>query len=134
MVSLFDLREGEISVRMDHSIAYRHRNKIKYPYREYTPQELTGVINILFKKHISPPAVINKRNSKIIHGDWQKNILSLLNHAEIGINHIEDLEKKISANIPLAYFPGKQIELELELFVLEPVRLRLGLKRDEKIT
>jgi len=134
VVSLFDLREGEIPVRMDHSFAYRHRNKIKYPYREYTPQELTGVINILFKKHISPPAVINIMNSKTIHDDWHKNIYSLLNHAEIGINHIEDLGEKISANIPLAYFPGKQIELELELFVLEPVRLRLGLKRDEKIT
>jgi len=134
VVSLFHLREGEIPVRMDHSFAYRHRNKIKYSYREYTPQELTGVINILFEKHISSPAVINKMNSKTIHDDWQKNIFSLLNHSEIGINHIEDLEKKISSNIPLAYFPGRQIELELELFVLEPARLRLGLKRDEKIT
>lgn len=132
--ALFHLREGEITVRMDHSFAYRHRNKIKYTYRKYTPQEITGVINILFKREISPPPVIKIVNSKTIYNDWHKNIVSLLNHAAIAINHIDDLEKKISANIPLAYFPGKQIELELELFVLQPVRLRLGLKRDEKIT
>lgn len=71
VVSLFHLREGEIPVRMDHSFAYRHRNKIKYLYREYTPQELTGVINILFKKHISSPTVtvINKMDFKTIHDD-----------------------------------------------------------------
>ena len=44
---IFHYNEEEITVRHDHSLAYRHRNKKKYPYRSYTYNELTGLINLI---------------------------------------------------------------------------------------
>jgi hypothetical protein len=131
--SVFRYREGEIPIRMDHSFAYRHRNKNYYSYRELTPQELTGVINILFNKITSPPPAIRIEKTKELSNDWQKNLSLLYENSELAIDHIDELERKLFSNIPIAYFPGTQIELEVELFVLQPVRERLGLKGDKKI-
>ncbi len=131
--SVFSYREGEIPIRMDHSFAYRHRNKNYYPYRDLTPQELTGVINILFNKITSPPPAIRIEKTKNLSNDWQKNLSMLYENSELVIDHIDELERKLFSNIPIAFFPGTQIELELELFVLQPIRERLGLKGDEKI-
>jgi hypothetical protein len=132
--SVFHYRNGEIPIRIDHSLAYRHRNKINYPYRQLTFQELTGVINILFKKFFSPPPVIYVEEPKILNNDWQKNLSFLYNQAHLAIDNVEELEKKLHMNIPIALFPGNQIELVLELFALYPVRKRLGLADGEKIS
>jgi hypothetical protein len=132
--SIFLYREGEIPIRMDHSFAYRHRNKNYYPYRDLTPQELTGVINILFNKIASPPPVIRIGKIVEISNDWDKKLSLLYKNSELVIDHIDELEKKLCSNIPIAYFPGNQIELEFELFVLQPVMKRLGLKEGDNIT
>jgi len=131
--AIFHYWEGEIPIRMDHSFAYRHRNKNYYPYRDLTPQELTGVINILFSKIASPPPVIIVEKVVEISNDWLNDLSLLLKNSELAIDHVDELERKLFSNIPIALFPGNQIELELELFVLQPVRERLGLKEDEKI-
>ncbi len=131
--SVFSYREGEIPIRMDHSFAYRHRNKHYYSYRDLTPQELTGVINLLFTKIASPPPAIKVKKTEEISDVWNKNLSLLYENSELAIDHIDDLERKLFSNIPIAFFPGNQIELELELFVLQPVRERLGLKGDDKI-
>lgn len=131
--SVFRHREGEIPIRMDHSFAYRHRNKNYYPYRELTPQELTGVINILFNKITSPPPAIRIEKTKELSKDWHKNLSLLFDNSELAIDHIDELERKLFSNIPVAVFLGNQIELGLELFVLQPVREQLGLKEGEEI-
>ena len=132
--SIFLYRKGQIQTRLDHSFAYRHRNKNYYPYRDFTPQELTGVINILFKRLTSPPPVIKIEKIKELTDDWHKNLSLLYNEADLAIDNVNDLEKKLELNIPIAIFLSKQIELELELFVIYPIRKRLGLEIDEKIT
>ena len=47
-------RKGENEIRHDHSFSYRHRNKYYYPYQDYTLQELTGLVNILFQEFVNP--------------------------------------------------------------------------------
>jgi hypothetical protein len=47
--NIFFIRKGETEIRHDHSFSYRHRNKNYYPYQDYTLQELTGLVNILFQ-------------------------------------------------------------------------------------
>jgi hypothetical protein len=131
--TVFRYREGEIPIRMDHSFAYRHRNKNYYSYRDLTPQELTGVINLLFKKIASPPPAIKIKKAEVISDVWNKNLSKLYENSELAIDHIDELESKLFSNIPIAFFPGNQIELELDLFVLQSVRERLGLKGDDKI-
>ena len=131
--SVFRYRQGEIPIRMDHSFAYRHRNKNFYPYRELTPQELTGVINILFNKITSPPPAIRIEKSKVLSKDWHKNLALLYENSELAVDHIDELERKLFSNIPIAVFIGNQIELGLELFVLQPVREKLGLREDQEI-
>jgi len=131
--SIFRYREGEIPIRMDHSFAYRHRNKNYYSYRELTPQELTGVINILFNKITSPPPAIRIEKSKELSKDWQKNLSLLYENSELAVDHIDELERKLFSNIPIAVFLEKQIELGLELSVLQPVREKLGLREDQEI-
>lgn len=131
--SLFKYHEGEMDIRLDHSMAYRHRNRINYPYRKYTAHELTGVINILYHKYTSPPPVINISGRVPIQNDWHQNLEMLYEKAPLEIDHVDDLEEKLMANIPIALFPGKYIELEFELFILAPIRSRLGLAENERI-
>jgi hypothetical protein len=132
--SMFLIRDGEIPIRMDHSFAYRHRNKDYYPYRDLTFQELTGVISILFNKTASPPAATKIEKNNEISNDWNKNLSLLYKNSELAIDHTDELERKLNSNIPIALFPGNEIDLELELFVLYPVRKRLGLEEEDKIT
>jgi exopolysaccharide biosynthesis protein len=66
--------------------------------------------------------------------DWYVNLSFLYHQTDLFIDNIEELEKKLHMNIPIALFPGNQIELELELFILYPVRKRLGLATGEKIS
>jgi hypothetical protein len=119
--SMFLIRDGEIPIRMDHSFAYRHRNKDYYPYRDLTFQELTGVISILFNKTASPPAATKIEKNNEISNDWNKNLSLLYKNSELAIDHTDELERKLNSNIPIALFPGNEIDLELELFVLYPV-------------
>lgn len=132
--SLFHYRQGEIKIQLDHSFAYRHRNKNHYPFRDLTFQELSGVINILFKKIATPPPVIKIGNSEHLAKDWTSNIATLYDNKELAINHMDELEKRLNLNIPIALFPGKHIELELESFILYPIRKRLNLNNGDKIS
>ena len=131
--ALFLHNEGEIPIRIDHAMAYRHRNKRHYPYRDLTPQELTGVINIIYNWVASPPPAIQVTGFEKIGHDWNANLSELYDGAGLAIDHMDELEEQLRQNVPIAYFPGKQFALELELFVLHPVRLRLGLAKSEKI-
>ena len=131
--SLFLYHVKDMEIRFDHSMAYRHRNKIIYPYQSLTPQELTGVINILFNRLTDPPPVTRIVGAAEIKKDWHQNLSILYGKVKLGIDHIDDLEERLMLNAPIALFAGKFIELELELFVLAPIRFRLKLADNEKI-
>ncbi|MCK5032986.1 MAG: hypothetical protein KAS18_05110, partial [Calditrichia bacterium] len=95
---------------------------------------MTGVINILFKKFTSPPPVIKIDKIEDFSGDWHKNLSALYSNSELVIDHVEELEKRLNSNIPIALFPGNQIDLELKLFIIHPIKKRLGLFFNEKIS
>jgi len=132
--NLFLYRKGEISIRVDHSFDYRHRNKNHYPYRDLTFQELTGVITILFNKIASPPPYIDFRKEVSLLLDFDPAILQLTSSSELVIDHRRRLKRRLAENVPIALFAGNYINYEMEFFVLQPVRNRLGLKIEEELT
>ncbi len=132
--SLFGHRAGQASIRHDHSLAYRHRNTHHYPYHDLTPQELTGVINILHHRVISlRPAAAPAHDPPRAFTDWRGKVAQLCGSANLAIDHRDELAHKLGENVPLVYFTGRAILQELELLVLHAIRVRLGLNADEEL-
>ena len=131
---LFELHEGETTIQHDHSMSYRHRNRYHYPYQDYTFQELTGLINLLYIK-IVQPTPINKVNlSPQFFTDWNLALLQLTGSSYLAIDDRKRLIERLHANLPIAYFPGAYIMYELEFFALQSIRSRLGLPIEKTIT
>ncbi|MCD6579841.1 phosphodiester glycosidase family protein, partial [bacterium] len=132
--NLFLYRNGDVHIRIDYSFDYRHRNKNHYPYRDLTFQELTGVITILFNKIASPPPCLDFNKEIGVLSEFDHAIFQLTNSFELIIDHKKRLKKRLAENVPIALFPGNYINYEMEFFVLQPLRKRLGLKIDEELT
>lgn len=132
--TLFETREGEIVTQHDHSMSYRHRNRNHYPYMEYTFQELTGLINLLYI-HIVQPSPINKVDlSPQFFTDWNLALLQLTGSSNLAIDDRKKLIARLQENRPIAYFPGAYIMYELEFFALQSIRSRLNLPLEETIS
>jgi glycosyltransferase involved in cell wall biosynthesis len=132
--NIFNYREGEITTRHDHSMSYRHRNKNYYPYQDYTIQELTGVINLLYRRIIKPRVRLHIEESPHFFTDWNLALSQLTTSPMLAIDHRDKLMEKMHENLPIAYFPGDYLTYELEFFALQSVRSRLGLKIEEELT
>jgi len=133
--SLFLHRRGEMAIQFDHAFAYRHRNRMTYPYRDLTPQELTGVVSLLFRDMFGPIAPVEVAQETAHHPtDWHRMVAALCGGSELAIDDRDKLLERLRRDVPVAYFPGSAIDRELEVFVLQPVRLRLGLGLHEEIT
>ncbi|MBR9698968.1 hypothetical protein GOV09_00740 [Candidatus Woesearchaeota archaeon] len=133
--NIFHYKNGSISVRIDHSFSYRHRNKDLYPYGKFTHQEITGVINLLFNSIIKPQALKIKYERRPHHlTDIRNAFCQLADSFNLYIDHSSRLIKKLRSNVPIAYFPGKHIRHELEIFVVHTVRERLGLSLEQPLT
>jgi hypothetical protein len=131
---LFNYHQGEVKIRHDHSMSYRHRNRNYYPYQDYTFQELTGVINILYFEIIEPTVITQVKESPHFFTDWNLALFQLTGSTFLGIDNRNILIKKLKSNTPIAYFPGEFLMHELELFILQPVRSRLSLSIEEVLT
>jgi glycosyltransferase involved in cell wall biosynthesis len=132
--NIFTFREGEISIRHDHSMSYRHRNKNYYPYQDYTIQELTGVINLLYFKIIKPKIKLKIEESPHFFTDWNLALFQLTTSPVLAIDDRDKLMEKMHENLPIAYFPGDFLTYELEFFALQSVRSRLRLKIEDELT
>lgn len=132
--NIFYLREGETSTRHDHSMSYRHRNKNYYPYQDYTIQELTGVINLLYIEIIKPRIRLHIEESPHFFTDWNLALSQLTTSPSLAIDDRHKLIEKMHQNLPIAYFPGDFLTYELEFFALQSVRSRLRLKIEEELT
>ena len=124
--SLFLHHDGEMPVMFDHAIAYRHRNRRAYPYRELTPQELSGVINWLHLSCCSPEAPRVQPEPARHFSNWQRAVEQLCGGTPV-IDQRARLHARLAADRPFAFFPGTSLQLELDLFVLHAVRTRLRL-------
>ena len=132
--TLFEHREGSCSMQHDHSMPYRHRNNYHYPYQDYTFQELTGLINLLYLK-IVQPAPLNKVDlSPPFFTDWNLALLQLTGSSYLAIDNRKRLIEWLRQNRPIAYFPGAYIMYELEFFALQSIRSRMNLPMEEIIT
>lgn len=132
--NLFYITEGEVEIRHDHSMSYRHRNRNNYLYQKFTFQELTGVVNILYLRIIKPEPHIQVNLSTQFFTDWNLALLQLSASNYLAIDNRELLIEKLQTNVPFAYFPGEFIMYELEFFALQSIRSRLQLPIEKELT
>jgi ribosomal protein S17E len=132
--SIFLYRNSEEKIRHDHSFPYRYRNRNYYPYQDFTIQELTGLINLLFQQILKPKCELKINKSAHFFTDFDLALSQLTSSTYLGIDDRKMLVNKLQANIPIAYFPGKYIKNELEFFALQSVRSRLEMEISEELT
>ncbi len=131
---LFALKEGEHATQHDHAIAYRHRNRDHYPYQDYTFQELTGLINLLYIGIVQASPMNKVDLSPPFFTDWNLALLQLTGSSFLAIDDRKLLIERLKKNLPIAYFPGAYIMYELEFFALQSIRARMRLPLEEILT
>jgi len=132
--TLFEIQDGEQEVQHDHSMSYRHRNRKHYPYQDYTFQELTGLINLLYIRIVQPNPLNKVDLSPQFFTDWNLALMQLTGSSYLAIDNRKRLINKLRSNLPMAYFPGAYIMYELEFFALQSIRSRLNLPLEETIS
>ncbi|HSH52031.1 MAG TPA: glycosyltransferase, partial [Bacteroidales bacterium] len=130
---IFLYHQGEVNIRHDHSLPYRHRNNNYYPYQDFTIQELSGLINMLYYEIIQGEEKPDIDVNAHFFTDFDLALSQLTSSIYLGIDDRKILIKKLQSNIPIAYFPGDYIKNEIEFFVLQSVRSRLKLKINEEL-
>lgn len=131
--NMFLYRKGEISIRHDHSLAYRHRNKNYYLYQDFTFQELTGLINMFFLKIFTPKQQFNISDVPQFFNDLNMALYQLTNSPSLEIDNRKELIEMLGTKVPIAIFPGEYIKYELELFGLLHIRMQLKISSDKKL-
>jgi len=132
--SIFKYHRGEVKIRHDHSFAYRHRNNKYFPYTDFTMQELTGLVNMIYNQIAKPKGNTKFKISPHFFTDWNLALFQLTNSQHLAIDDRKRLVKALESNVPIAYFPGEYIKYEIEFFVLQPLRARMNLKIEEELT
>ena len=131
---IFKYVNGEISIRHDHALSYRHRNKKSYAYQAFTLQELSGLVNMIYHDVFKPSNLSDLTLAPQFFSDWELALFQLTNSEFLGIDDRKMLTRKLKDNVPKGYFPGRYIKHELEYFVLQPIRAQLRLSIEEELT
>ena len=131
---VFSYSDGENQLRHDHALSYRHRNKVHFPYQDFTFQEMTGLVNMIYYHFLKPSTEKNIILNPKFFTDWDLALFQLTNSKTLGIDDREMLTKKLKENVPKGYFSGRYIKHELEYFILQPIRAQLNLKIEEELT
>ena len=132
--TLFEYRKGNNKIQHDHSMSYRHRNNYHYPYQDYTFQELTGLINLLYIGIVQPTPINKVDLSPQFFTDWNLALLQLTGSSSLAIDNRKRLIERIRENRPIAFFPGAYIMYELEFFALQSIRFRMKIPLELTIT
>ncbi|MBN4066118.1 glycosyltransferase, partial [Candidatus Amoebophilus asiaticus] len=98
--NIFLYHKGEVPIRHDHSFAYRHRNRVWFPYQDFTYQELTGLINLIFHQLFRPEDHAAFRKAPHFFTDWNLALFQLTNSENLVIDDRERLTKMLQTNIP----------------------------------
>jgi glycosyltransferase involved in cell wall biosynthesis len=131
---IFKYVDGEISIRHDHALSYRHRNKKSYAYQAFTYQEITGLVNMIYSDVFKPKHLPDLTLAPQFFADWELALFQLTNSKFLGIDDRKILTKNLKKNVPKGYFPGRYIKHELEYFVLQPIRAQLKLTIEQELT
>lgn len=132
--SIFQYQDGEYDIRHDHAMSYRHRNRKHLAYMDYTYQEITGLVNMIYYEIMCP---VNKKRLVIspqFFHDWELALYQLTNSDSLGIDDRKRLTRMLKTNVPKGYFPGEYVKHEMEYFVLQPFRSRLNLSIEQELT
>ncbi|RKZ96470.1 MAG: hypothetical protein DRQ43_04275, partial [Gammaproteobacteria bacterium] len=125
---IFYFQTGEDALAIDHSLSYRHRNRKHYPYRKMTELELAGLITSLirhiFKDVITPKVSHHPHN---IFQDFIGGIHECVGSANIVIDDSQRMADDLKANLPFAWFPGPNFNIESLIFIWRTLRSRLGI-------
>ena len=131
---IFKYVDGEIDIRHDHALTYRHRNKKSYAYQAFTYQEVTGLVNMIYNDIFKPTNLTDLTLAPQFFADWELALFQLTNSKFLGIDDRKILTTNLKKNVPKGYFPGRYIKHELEYFVLQPIRAQLKLTIQEELT
>lgn len=132
--TLFIFREGKLDIQHDHSMSYRHRNSDHYPYQDYTYQELTGLINLLYIRIVQPTPLNKVDLSPQFFTDRDLALLQLTGSSYPAIDDRKRLIERLNTNLPIAYFPGAYIMYELEFFAVQSIRTRMNVPLEQAVT
>lgn len=132
--AIFHCQQGEYELQHDHAMAYRHRNRKRFAFMEYTYQELIGLVNMIYYEVLRPIKKASLVISPQFFTDWELALLQLTNSESLGIDNRKRLTQMLKANVPKGYFPGEYIKHEMEYFILQPFRSRLNLSIEEELT
>ncbi len=134
VANIFIYRKGKVKIRHDHSFAYRHRNENHYPYQEFTLQELTGLVNMLYIRLVGNHPSRRIDESSHFFTDWDLALGQMTSSIYIAIDDRKILINKMQSNVPVGIFPGDYVKYELEFFALQAIRSRLKLKIEDELT
>ena len=131
---LFRFHHGSINLRIDHSFAYRYRNKFYYPFRDLTFQQLAGAVNILFAKIIKPRLHRIETEKRLPHiPNLYQSLLQQTNAHSLAIDQTDELRRQLKSRVPYIFFPSVNVVEELDVFITRAVRSRLGLKPEQEL-
>ena len=132
---LFEFYQGEDKISMDHSLSYRHRHNRHYYFRKLTEYELRGLVAYFSQQKLPRSMVLpfNVRSSLVSEG-IQSCLMRLVGFRKLAIDDSKRLIKNLESNRPFAWFPDSKWLYEIETFVVETLKFRLGWNSDEKIS
>ena len=101
--TVFEYREGSTLIQHDHSLSYRHRNRHHYPYQDYTFQELTGLINLLYINIVQPTPINKVDLSPQFFTDWNLALMQLTGSSYLAIDNRKRLIERLRENLPIIW-------------------------------
>ncbi len=132
---IFYYQTGEDALAIDHSLSYRHRNRKHFPYRKMTEMELAGITTSLMR-HIFTDIVQPKisQHPHNVFQDFIGGIHECVGSGNIVIDDSQRMANDLKANLPFAWFPGPNFNIESLIFIWRTLRARLGVKFGELLT
>ncbi|MBL4624445.1 MAG: phosphodiester glycosidase family protein [Flavobacteriales bacterium] len=134
VAAIFQYQDQEFPIQHDHSLAYRHRNKKRLVYMDYTYQEIIGLVHMIHHRIFKPIKRTPLFISPQFFADWELALHQLTNSEVLEIDDRKRLTKMLKKSVCSGYFPGKYVKHEMEYFVLQPFRSRLNLGIEEELT
>lgn len=132
--AVFRYCEGDYKIMHDHSFAYRYRGRKRFAWHNFTIQEMTGLINMLFIEIVEPDKTTRVLETSHFFTDWNLALSQLTGSSHIAIDDRKWLFERMKANVPIVIFAGKYVSHELEFFALQSIRSRLKLDLQEELT
>ena len=125
---IFYYQTGEDALAIDHSLSYRHRNRTHFPYRKLTELELAGIVTSLIR-HIFNDVIIPEISHPPhnIFQDFIGSIHECVGSGNIVIDDSQRMADALKGNLPFAWFPGPNFNIESLIFIWRTLRSRLGI-------